>query len=237
MKRITLAASVALMFATGAAHAELVNRGGGLLYDTVLNVTWLQDANYAKTSGFDADGKMSWGAANSWAESLVYHDSANNLDYSGWRLATNAWGIGDTYPGGYYNITSPASELSYMYYVNLGLKGQVSQSGTFQSDFGVFGNGTIGGQTDVGPVTNLQSAFYWTGTPHAVSPANAAWVFDSTDGSQGPMDQSSEFYAWAVHPGDVAAANPVPEPETYAMLLAGLGLLGVAARRKQQSAA
>lgn len=27
---------------------------------------------------------------------------------------------------------------------------------------------------------------------------------------------------------------PVPEPETYAMLLAGLGLLGFAARRKQQ---
>ncbi|MES2127675.1 MAG: PEP-CTERM sorting domain-containing protein [Pseudomonadota bacterium] len=25
--------------------------------------------------------------------------------------------------------------------------------------------------------------------------------------------------------------NPVPEPETYAMLLAGLGLLGVATRR------
>jgi hypothetical protein len=27
---------------------------------------------------------------------------------------------------------------------------------------------------------------------------------------------------------------PVPEPETYAMMLAGLGLLGVAARRRKQ---
>jgi hypothetical protein len=30
---------------------------------------------------------------------------------------------------------------------------------------------------------------------------------------------------------------PVPEPETYAMLLAGLGLLGFAARRRKQKAA
>lgn len=29
-------------------------------------------------------------------------------------------------------------------------------------------------------------------------------------------------------------ANPVPEPETYAMMLAGLGLLGFSARRKKQ---
>ena len=31
--------------------------------------------------------------------------------------------------------------------------------------------------------------------------------------------------------------TPVPEPETYAMLLAGLGLLGLAARRRKQKAA
>jgi hypothetical protein len=31
----------------------------------------------------------------------------------------------------------------------------------------------------------------------------------------------------------VAAAAPVPEAETYAMLLAGLGLVGFAARRKR----
>jgi hypothetical protein len=32
-------------------------------------------------------------------------------------------------------------------------------------------------------------------------------------------------------------ATPVPEPETYAMMVAGLGLLGFAARRRKQAAA
>ena len=27
-------------------------------YDTVLDITWLADANYVQTSGYDADGKM-----------------------------------------------------------------------------------------------------------------------------------------------------------------------------------
>lgn len=33
----------------------------------------------------------------------------------------------------------------------------------------------------------------------------------------------------------VARIDPIPEPETYAMLLAGLGLLGVAVRRLRQA--
>lgn len=35
----------------------------------------------------------------------------------------------------------------------------------------------------------------------------------------------------------VPPAAPVPEPETYAMLLAGLGLLGFAGRHKRNPAA
>ena len=33
---------------------------------------------------------------------------------------------------------------------------------------------------------------------------------------------------------DTAAAPPIPEPETYAMMLAGLGLMGFVARRRRQ---
>jgi hypothetical protein len=64
-------------------QAGLVDRGGGLLYDNELNITWLQDANYAKTSGADADGRMTWNVATDWAAGLVYGG------YDDWRLAAN----------------------------------------------------------------------------------------------------------------------------------------------------
>ncbi|MFZ5506990.1 MAG: PEP-CTERM sorting domain-containing protein [Pseudomonadota bacterium] len=31
----------------------------------------------------------------------------------------------------------------------------------------------------------------------------------------------------------ISLANPVPEPETYALMLAGLGLIGLAAKRRR----
>ena len=67
----TLLAAAGFMI-SGASQAALHDRGGGLLYDDVLKVTWLQDANYAKTSGYDADGLMTWSEADAWAKSLSY---------------------------------------------------------------------------------------------------------------------------------------------------------------------
>ena len=43
---------------SSSSHAALYDRGNGLIYDDVLNITWMQDANYAKTSGYDPDGAM-----------------------------------------------------------------------------------------------------------------------------------------------------------------------------------
>jgi hypothetical protein len=34
--------------------------------------------------------------------------------------------------------------------------------------------------------------------------------------------------------GNVATVTPIPEPEIYAMLVAGLGLMGFVARRRRQ---
>ena len=64
-------------------HADLVDRGGGLIYDTEQDITFLQDANYAKTSNYDGaddDGRMQWIDAVEWAENLVYQG------YYDWRL-------------------------------------------------------------------------------------------------------------------------------------------------------
>ena len=69
-----------LLFLSFNATAALYDRGNGLIYDDGLDITWLQDANYAYTSGFDADGKMSWLDANTWASNLSFGGAAN------WRL-------------------------------------------------------------------------------------------------------------------------------------------------------
>lgn len=49
-----------LCFASAFAYAGLIDRGNGLLYEDVLDITCLQDANYAQTSGYDDDGYMYW---------------------------------------------------------------------------------------------------------------------------------------------------------------------------------
>ena len=67
---------------------------------------------------------------------------------------------------------------------------------------------------------------------------NVLHSFSLTAGGQYHLDISGTLTstqgAYAVA---LAVANPVPEPETYAMLLAGLGLMGFVARRRQRKLA
>lgn len=213
-------------------EAALYDRGNGMLYDNVLNITWLKDANYAKTSGYDADGLMTWTQAKTWADDLVH------AGFSDWRLAnvTPINGIffdyvyssdGSSDRG--YNITSPNSELSYMYYVNLELKGYYNSSGINQSNFGVFGNGTQGGQADVGLVENLQSGSYWSSTGYGTD-AGTAWGFDTKNGFQQGHSKGIETSAWAVRDGDVTAV-PIPG----AVWLFGSAILGFAGLKHRKS--
>ncbi|MDR4485133.1 MAG: FG-GAP-like repeat-containing protein [Nitrospirales bacterium] len=51
-----------------------------LVYDTEHNITWLADANFAKTSGFHPTGLMDWTTANSWAAGLAVGG------FTDWRL-------------------------------------------------------------------------------------------------------------------------------------------------------
>jgi len=68
--------------ARAAASATLVDLGNGLVYDQVLDITWLQDGNYAKTSGHSADGLMTFEDASTWVANLTYGGTR------GWRLPT-----------------------------------------------------------------------------------------------------------------------------------------------------
>src|SRR5262249_41759773 len=56
-------------------HAALYDRGHGLIYDSVLNITWVQDAGLAGSP-------MHWNDAEAWVGGLTFDG------ISGWRLPT-----------------------------------------------------------------------------------------------------------------------------------------------------
>lgn len=67
-------------------QASLFDQGGGLIYDDVLDVTWLQDASFVQTSGHDADGAMNWQDSLDWVANLSYYDSVRDANWNDWRL-------------------------------------------------------------------------------------------------------------------------------------------------------
>ncbi len=219
---------------SGAAQSALIDRGGGLIYDDVLDVTWLQDANYAKTSGYDTNGKMDWSAANTWAANLSYGG------YNDWRLAdvrpvnNTAFQYSLAFDGTTdigYNISSTQSELGYMFYQNLGNTGYFDTNG-IPTD--CLGTGLC--LSNTGLFDNLESFAYWTAVEYAPN-TNSAWASYTNVGLQKSNDKSREYFAWAVRTGDVAPVSggdvgAVPVPAA-AWLMGGalLGLVGVTRKR------
>ncbi len=88
---------------------------------------------------------------------------------------------------------------------------------------------SISGNAALAGFSNLQSFYYWSGTEYAPD-TSGAWAFNTNNGLQYTYNKADALYALAVLPGDVAA---IPEPETYAMMLAGLGLIGLMRRRRR----
>ena len=223
--------AAAIVALSGAAQAALVNRGGGMIYDTTRNITWLADMNYASTSGHtgtgvNVNGTMTWSAATAWADSLVYGG------FSDWRLPAlnpadttcsgNFNPVDGGFPTQFFGFGCTAGELSGLFITDLGNKANESvlnQAGD-----------TVEQIANLALFSNVQLPVYWSGTEYAPNPA-IAWVFladvafQSLTGGEG-----NAWYAVAVRPGDVAAS--VPEPQTLALALLALGATVVARRRR-----
>ena len=99
-----------------------------------------------------------------------------------------------------------SSEMGHLWYVGLG--------------------NSAGSMTNTGDFQNLHSSNYWSGTGFD---AYEAVRFNANFGDQYASPKSGAFYAMAVRAGDVPA---IPEPQTYALMSAGLGILTLARRRR-----
>ena len=204
-----VALSVGLLSASGVNAALTSALGGQVVNDTEFGITWLADANLAASNtfgvtGINTNGTMNWNTAQSWIGGM---NTANYLGFNDWRLPTS-----DTCFG--YNCTG--SEMGHLFYNELGGVAGSSILSSLDPDLALFQN-----------VRYL----YWSDTEWA-SNTTGAWVFHSNSGYQNVYTKTSNLLAWAVRPGQVAVAV-IPEPETYAMLLAGLGLVGFMVRRRK----
>lgn len=86
------------------------------------------------------------------------------------------------------------------------------------------------------PGSSFLELYYWTSDTHGSSTNSDAFAINFINYS--PMTTNLQVRSFAdSNLLGVIAVTTVPEPETYTMMLAGLGLLGVAARRRKQKLA
>ena len=221
--------------AAPSAQAALIDRGGGMIYDTTLNVTWLADMNCAKTqydesngsSGFEG-GRMGWAQAARWAFNLVYGG------FDDWRLpalnpadetCNRAFDPGGGFPLQHLGFDCSGGELSHLFVTELGTKARESvlnQTGDTDEQ-----------KANLALFTNVQRSGYWSITEYEPDFDNA-WFFltIALEGGQRVNDKGTPFHAVALRPGDVAAF--VQEPHSAALVLLAIGAAAVTRRRRSR---
>lgn len=231
-------------------QAALINRGNGLIYDDVLDITWMQDANYISTSGFSTNGSVNKENANNWIDNLVF------AGYDDWRLPNQtplnggAFNFGFSFNGTTdrgFNQLGTHNELAYMFSTNLSNISSWRPDGNpSNAGVGTFNSSFLDGDTDELFSFENIGITYWSNPENDPIP-NASWGLNFQDfantatGEVQLLTNLAELSVWAVRDGDVAAtiddggSNIVnaSSPSTFAMLF--FGVAGALATRKQIS--
>lgn len=193
------AISISAIF-SNVTNAALIDRGNGMIYDDTLDITWLQDANFAMTSGFDPTGLMKWDTSMDWAA---------NLSFGG----HNDWRLFNADPScGTLNYNCTKSELGHLFYNDFGIaagESILTATGLGLQNFNLF-------------VNVSSTRVYMSGTSFS---STGAYDFRTRNGLQSISNKVGLDYAWAVHDGDI---GKIPEPSTLAIF--ALGLMGLISR-------
>jgi hypothetical protein len=156
-------------------------------FDTVLNITWVADANLSMTSGYSPTGMMTWSAAQTWIGSL---NTANYLGVSDWRLPITP---------------QPDASCSMQFNPGSGFPLQGSGTNCTGSEMGYLYNVEGISFATPGPFTHLNS-YYWSVTQYAPNPTSY-WNFLFSSGTQTSSFNLDPLRAWAVRTGDIALAH------------------------------
>lgn len=198
--------------------------------------------NYGDVAGLHAEvgdkitGKISWDAAT--ATSPNGPQSDENGTYQSYGLSS--FNIEYTFLSGRYSYSTPMLDFVDVYdnvtgdsITFLGTSTRTLQGKNLNTSFG-FGFGDNS--------TNL-----WNSTAMPANiPASLIGNIGGFGGSVGentgsPSDSGFQFNSLLtslqLQPVSTLAVSAVPEPGTYAMFLAGLGAIGIAARRRRNNAA
>jgi hypothetical protein len=146
-----------------------------------------------------------------------------------------------TFAGTYANTQFVSGDFDYLYTFTLpagvsqlkqsivGLDYLTGEASDFSAEFS-FGSGT--GPTSASAYSQLS----FTGIVDGVRTYSDTGILSALDGATSYWVNVRGYGSVAQYTLNLSTA-PVPEPETYAMLLAGLGLMGVVARRRKNSGA
>ncbi|WP_262964793.1 Lcl C-terminal domain-containing protein [Methylobacter psychrophilus] len=240
-KKIGLAlVLLASSIVTSTAQAALSDRDGGLVYDSVNNITWAADANLFKTqavadSNLVADiiannnGVIIDASAANGSHTLTADDFNTTTGKMTW-FGAQAW-VNNLTLGGFSDWRLPTITQ-----VASGGNPAISEMAALFSNGpgGGAGAGTGTGMTNNGSYnifTNVQSSEYWLGSEYASSPSEA-WLFLTTNGTMSYIGKLNQNFAWAVRSGDVAAV-PVPG----AVWLFGSALVGLIGLKRRKNIA
>lgn len=188
------------------ANAELIDRGGGLIYDSDQDLTWTQDAGMS--------GSVSWNAAKSWVESQGFGG------VTGWRLPITIQGNDPTCSG---DVRAAGENFTLFYEHRLDCLGGEMERLTAAAD--PWNNPLF---------FNVNRTRYWTATsyrdgidpciyypvggyevPCTLSGDNGdrqgfywQWGFAHFDSYNGPafkttLEKGNKRFAWPVHGGNV----------------------------------